>query len=441
MTQYKDTAPQVAEPGGGLVEAAELLDDLELGRLAPEFPQSVKKTIALVLVAAAGMYIMMLTLSTALSLRIASVAPDGKEAALGAAVSISALLLLVAIPLGGALSDRTTSRFGRRRPWIVGMLVPALVAMAVIGLTNSVPIIVAAYIVGITCAQVGFNAYAVIPVEGIPDNMRGRVMGLMGMFGALAMSAGSYLAAALVGVPLAMMTVPVVLALVLSLPLLFLYKDPAKSAADVPALNVASLFKGFIVDPRKHPDFGWVWLARFLAGVAMTGMFTYFIYFMMDGLGMPIQQAGANARMLSLASAPVSVLFFTISGWLSDKLGRRKPFVVGSALLMALALIVAGTSHSFEQFLVAWIIFSMGMAIYLTVDLALCAAVLPNAQDTGKDMAVFGLALSIPNIVVPLIAPAVLASGGGHNYLLLWGICAAACALGAFAVLRVKGLK
>lgn len=393
------------------------------------------------LVAAAGMYIMMLTLSTALSLRIASVAPETKETSLSLAVSFAALLQLVAIPLGGALSDRTTSRFGRRRPWIAGMLAFALVCMAVIGAVPLIPVIVVAYVIGITAAQLGFSSYAVIPVEGVPDKMRGKVMGMMGMFGALAMSAGSYLAASLVSVPFFMMTAPVVLAIVCSLPLLLRYRDPAKKKAEVPPLDVAGLFKNLIADPRKHPDFGWVWLARFLAGVAMTGMFTYFIYFMIDGLGLSLPQAGANAGFLSLLSAPVSVFFFTFSGWLSDKIGRRKPFVAGAALLMAAALLIGGTARSFEQFIVAWLVFAVGQAMYLTVDLALCASVLPNAKDVGKDMGVFQLALSIPAIIVPLIAPAVLGIGGGHNYLLLWGLCAALCGVGAAVVYRVKGVR
>ena len=413
----------------------------QVGTLSPEFPQNYRKTITLVLIAAAGMYIMMLTLSTALSLRIAAIAPDTKETSLSLAVSMAALLQLVLIPLGGALSDRTTSRFGRRRPWIVGMLALALVCMAMIGAVASIPVIVVSYIVGISVAQLAFSSYAVIPVEGVPDNMRGKVMGLMGMFGALAMSAGSYLAAALVGVPFFMMTAPVLLAIVCSLPLIFLYKDPAKAKADVPALDIAALFKNLIVDPRKHPDFGWVWLARFLAGVAMTGMFTYFIYFMIDGLGLALPVAGANAGFLSLLSAPVSVFFFTFSGWLSDKVGRRKPFVAGAAVLMAAALVIGGTARTFEQFIVAWLVFAVGQAMYLTVDLALCASVLPNSADVGKDMGVFQLALSIPSIVVPLIAPAVLGIGAGHNYLMLWGLCALLCGLGALAVYKVKGVR
>ncbi len=447
MSKHFTNDPQVGESGGGLLATAENIaaaESLKAGAvdgLAPGYPQSVRKTIALVLVAAVGMYIMMLTLSTALSLRIAAIAPDTKETSLSLAVSIAALLQLIAIPIGGALSDRTTSRLGRRRPWIIRLLIPALLTMAIIGAFTSMPLIVVSYVVGITCAQLAFSTYAVIPVEGIPDKMRARVMGLMGMFGALAFSGGSFLAAALQGVPVLMMTAPVLLALVCTLPLLFLYKDPAKAKADVPPLDVAGLFKNLIVDPRKYPDFGWVWLARFLAGVAMTGLFTYFIYFMIDGLGTPLQEVGQNAGLLTLLSAPVSVFFFTVSGWLSDKVGRRKPFVIAAALLMAAALLIAGTATTFTQFVVAWLVFAVGQAMYLTVDLALCAAVLPNAEDVGKDMGVFQLALSIPSIVVPLIAPAVLGVGAGHNYLLLWGLCALLCAIGALAVFKVKGVR
>lgn len=266
-------------------------------------------------------------------------------------------------------------------------------------------------------------------------------MGVMGMFGALAMSGGSYLAAALVGTPILLMTVPILLALGCSVPLLLAYRDPAKTRGELPPLDLAGIAKTFVVNPRRHPDFGWAWLSRLLAGVAMTAMFSYFIFFLMDGLRMPIAQAGSSAGTLSLLSAPVSILFFTGSGWLSDKIGRRKPFVAAAALLMAAGLVIGGTASSFGQFVVAWLVFAMGQATYLTVDLALCAAVLPDARDTGKDFAVLGLALSIPNIVVPAVAPAILAVGGGHNYRLLWFGAAVVCAAGSVVVTFVKSVR
>jgi len=66
--------------------------------------------------------------------------------------------------------------------------------------------------------------------------MRARVMGFMGMMGALAMSAGAAIAGRLVGTPALMMTVPVLLALATTFPLILLYKDPQRDKDDVPAL-------------------------------------------------------------------------------------------------------------------------------------------------------------------------------------------------------------
>ena len=300
-------------------------------------------------------------------------------------------------------------------------------------------VIGAAYVVGITAAQAGFNAYSVIPVEGVPNKMRARVMGFMGMMGALAMSAGAAIAGRLVGTPALMMTVPVLLALATTFPLILLYKDPQRDKDDVPALDLGGLIGGFFVDPRKHPNFGWVWLSRFLAGVAMTAFLAFFVLYLITNLHYSPAEAGARASLLSLYSAPVSIVLFTGSGWLSDKMGRRKPFVIGSAAVMALALVIGGRAGSFNQFVIAWMVFAVGQAMYLTVDLALCAQVLPNEADTGKDMAVFGLALNLPNILVPAVAPFIL--GAENNYTLLWGVAAALCALGALVIPLVKGVK
>ena len=397
------------------------------------------RTIPLVLLAAVGGYIMMLTLGTALQLRLSAMDEATATTVYSRITTVSGILMLVAIPLIGALSDRTTSRFGRRRPWILGGYLVSLACMAVIGTMTDHLVIGAAYVVGITAAQAGFNAYSVIPVEGVPNKMRARGMGFMGMMGALAMSAGAAIAGRLVGTPALMMTVPVLLALATTFPLILLYKDPQRDRDDVPALDLGGLIGGFFVNPRKHPNFGWVWLSRFLAGVAMTAFLAFFVLYLITNLHYSPAEAGARASLLSLYSAPVSILLFTGSGWLSDKMGRRKPFVIGSAAVMALALVIGGRAGSFNQFVIAWMVFAVGQAMYLTVDLALCAQVLPNEADTGKDMAVFGLALNLPNILVPAVAPFIL--GAENNYTLLWGVAAALCALGALVIPLVKGVK
>ena len=58
------------------------------------------------------------------------IAQDGATGAAAVLGGFGALFATIANVVVGRLSDRTTSRFGRRRPWIIGCLVPALLAMA-----------------------------------------------------------------------------------------------------------------------------------------------------------------------------------------------------------------------------------------------------------------------------------------------------------------------
>jgi len=108
---------------------------------------------------------------------------------------------------------------------------------------------------------------------------------------------------------------------------------------------------------------------------------------------------------------------------------------------MSAALVLGALSPTFGVFLIAWLVFAMGQAMFLTVDLALCAAVLPNQDNVGRDMAVFGLALSVPGIIVPAVAPFVIGVGAGGNYALLWFIAAALCASGSLVVRRIRGVR
>lgn len=410
------------------------------GYLPPEFPNP-RKTIVLVLIAAIGLYIMNMSLGTALSLHIAAIMPDRKDSVYSHITSVSTFLMLFMMPLAGALSDRTISRFGRRRPWILGGLLFSIVCGAVVGLSSNVWVMGVFFILSAMGMQSAFNAYSVIAVEGLPDNRRGTVMGLMGLCGALAFSVGTYLTGALVGNGLLLMTVPVLLGLVASLPLLLLYKDPAKTRSEVPPMNVQKFIGTFFVNPRKYPNFGWTWLSRFLVGLAMAAMQSYFIYYLISGLHIPLNQVGSKAGFLTLCSAPISIIFFTGSGFLTDHLGRKKPFVILASILMAAALCLGATSHNFTQFLIAWELFAVGQAMYLTVDLALCAAVLPNSEDAGKDMSVFGLAINLSSVVVLAAAPMIINTAGGHNYGLLWFIAAALSLCSVLAIPLIKGVK
>jgi MFS family permease len=81
--------------------------------------------------------------------------PDGqKTSALGIVAGFGALFATVGNVLFGRFSDRTTSRWGRRRPWIVGGTVVMTLAFLIMALGNSVAVVT----VGWCLAQLGANA-------------------------------------------------------------------------------------------------------------------------------------------------------------------------------------------------------------------------------------------------------------------------------------------
>ena len=86
---------------------------------------------------------------------------------LGWVTGIGAAVALVANPVAGALSDRTTSRFGRRRPWIVCGALAGAAALAFLAGQRAI----AGVIVGWCLAQAGLNAMQASLTACVPDHV------------------------------------------------------------------------------------------------------------------------------------------------------------------------------------------------------------------------------------------------------------------------------
>src|SRR6478609_5841459 len=111
--------------------------------------------IPLLVVAAFGLYLASLTpVIITLAIRIAGLDPSGKTVALSTVVLIGAVVSIVSLPVCGALSDRTRSRFGRRRPWLVGGAVAGLLGLGIAGAVPSVTGVV----IGFAIASLGYAA-------------------------------------------------------------------------------------------------------------------------------------------------------------------------------------------------------------------------------------------------------------------------------------------
>ena len=92
------------------------------------------------------------------------------------------------------------------------------------------------------------------------------------------------------------------------------------------------------------------------------------------------------------------------------------------------------------QFLVGVAMAGIGKGLYFAVDLALLAAILPNPEDSAKDMGVFQIANSLPQSLAPAIAPIILVIGStsGKDYAAIYLTGMVFALLGAFAICPVR---
>jgi len=156
-----------------------------------------------------------------------------------------------------------------------------------------------------------------------------------------------------------------------------------------------------------------------------------------------IGSAEADApQQIFLGSVVQSVVLIAaslIGGRLSDRTGRRKIFVLAAAIVYGVAMFAVAISSNFNGFLVGMAISGLGFGVYMAVDLALVADVLPDADDTAKDLGVLNIAGALPFSVAPAMAPAILAMGNG-SYGVLYAAAGLCAVIGAVSILPVRSV-
>jgi MFS family permease len=360
-------------------------------------------------------------------------------ASLGLVTGTGALLALLANPFCGRLSDRTSSRWGRRRPWMVIGLTGGSLGVLVVALAPSVAVV----LVGWCVAQVFFNALlaaeiAVLP-DQVPTEQRGLVSGVLGVCLPLASVSGTFVVQLFAGHQLAMFLAPCVVGAVLVLTFAVTLKDRRPASRSEPAWSVREVLSTFYVDPRRAPDFAWAFASRFLFVLAYAILTTYQAYFLLDRIGSTETEVPGQIFRGTTLQAVAVVAASLVGGRLSDRTGRRKVFVVGASVAYGLAMFMIAGAHDVGGYLVGMTVGGLGFGLYVAVDLALVADVLPEG-DTAKNLGVLNIAGALPFSVAPAIAPVVLTVADG-SYGVLYAVAGVCALLGAVAILPLRRVR
>lgn len=373
--------------------------------------------------------------------QIGRVVPADKETVLAWVTGVGATMALIATPLAGALSDRTTGRLGRRRPWVLAGATLGCAGLVVLGGQESVlGVLLGWSLVQTALSCLNATLLAAVP-DHVPRNQRGAVSGWIG----IPQSAGVVAAVVLVTMVVTEIapgyTLIGVLTLVLALPFALLAPDPPLPRAARPPWR--GLLRGLWVSPRRYPDFGWAFLTRFLIGTGNAMFILYLLYFLRDAVGYEELFPGSDATdgllTLILVYTAAVVATTVVAGLISDRIGRRRVMVAFAGVVMGVPAFMVALSPTWPTLLVCAVVLGVGFGVFLSVDNALVTEVLPSAEGRAKDLGIVNIASSGPQVIAPALAGPIVVHLGG--YPVLYTVCGLVSLLGAAVVWKIKGVR
>ncbi len=380
--------------------------------------------------------------SVLLPLQIEHIDRAHKVAALGLVAGVAAVFAAVFNPIGGALSDRTRSPFGRRAPWLIGGSLGLLVVLAFFGQAATIPLVLVAWCL----AQAVANLYQAPLTAVVPDRVskqrRGLASSVVGVASVLGGVAGIGIAGRFTG-RLAFGYL-VLGGVVLLTAVYFVLSTHDEAAASLPRQprgrrSLAARLGDFF-SALGHRDFACVFTSRAAAILGYYLVVGFELYILTNYIRLPhgLRPAEGVTIMAAIGAAGALVAA-AVCGPLSDRLDRRKPFVFISSALAGAGCILPVISPTFitAELFAAFAGISFGC--YLSVDAALVTLVLPRGEDAARDLGVLNIANAGPQVVAPLLAALIIGHLGGYPVLFVMGGCCGV--VGAFAVMPVRAVR
>ena len=380
-------------------------------------------------------------LLVSLSLKInALVGIEQAPKSLSLVAGTGALLAIFVNPFFGRMSDRTSSRLGMRRPWMVIGLAGGTLGILVVALAPNIAVV----LVGWCFAQTFFNAVLAAEVAVLPDQVpvdqRGLVSGVLGICMPIASVGATFLVQLFAGNRLTMFLAPCAIGGFFILLFALVLNDRQLDRTDRPPWSLREFLSAFYVNPRRSPDFAWAFVSRFMFVLAYAFLTTYQVYFLLEEIGSAEDDVPQQIFIGTLAQSAVIVVASLVGGRLSDWTGRRKVFVLTASIIYGMAMFVVAIASDFNGYVIGMAISGLGFGMYMAVDLALVADVLPDPKTAAKDLGVFNIAGALPSAIAPAIAPAILVMGNG-SYGVLYAVAGVCAIVGAFAILPVKRVR
>ncbi|KAL9652809.1 hypothetical protein ABK040_010841 [Willaertia magna] len=208
------------------------------------------------------------------------------------------------------------------------------------------------------------------------------------------------------------------------------------------------------VSPFGDNNFLWVFITRFSIMLTNVAARSYFLYFIRDVLTpfnflLSSDFPSTDEQALSLLLGCICV--FTLIGAglaqpLTRHLGKRMVFFLLGIMLFVSGVVIA-IFRTYNVLLVCSTLQGIGVGFFLAVDLSFANAVLPNPDQSAKDLALWNFSSYIPDLLgVPFGAFLIFVGNKiipdetirGFGYILLFSVAAALQLAAGILIFKVK---
>ena len=387
-----------------------------------------------------------------------------KGQTLGTVLLIGAFVSMIVAPLFGALSDRITTRWGGRRPWIV--LGTLMNVVGIFGLIyfprpndmSSLPLFIVAFMWVEFWNNVATAPFSALIPDIVPPDQRGSASGWYGLMSMLGNFAGGLSALIFTRngeTDLVAIYYFIAAALVFGMLGTVLFVKEPVVTRKLPPFQWGEFLRG-LIEPLRDHDFRWVFWTRFLMVMGTFTVQEFLQFFMRDVVkdfslfGKTVAQNAESAVSFFIIGLLFGAILSSLAaGVLSDRFGRKFMVYISSAL-QAIVPIVFIFYAPFGLVVSLGLVFGLGYGAYQAVDWALASDVLPSQDDYAKDMGVWHVAFTFPQVIATPIAGFMLdkfqvvgAQSGAPNlgYTVIFSLATLYFILGTVLVRQIRKVR
>jgi Na+/melibiose symporter-like transporter len=385
--------------------------------------------------------------SIVLPVRLLDFVPEAQKNTYLGLMTLSGLLLAMLYqPIAGAISDRSGSRWGRRRPFVLAGGLAAVLLIPGVGLAGGFIGLFVFYCLLQLASNTAQGPFQALIPDMVPPPRRGLASGVKALLEIVGGVVLVFVSSIFIDRYLAgagsvwLWLVLVILAVILAAAAIF----TAVVVKEVPAHTVGkrSSLLETLVHTAGHVtanrDMVWFLASRLLIYMAFTTIQQFALYFLRDVIGVA-DPAGATARFMIFAVAGMLVAVWP-AGHLSDRIGRR-PISFTAGLLGAAGIAIIALSKEYGTILWAAGLIGIAMGAFNSANWALATDLVPAGEE-GRYLGIANMATAGGGALARGIGPAIdffnrRGPNAGYDFLLV--ACMAYFFVGALLVLMVRG--